>query len=255
MGVIEIGASGLNAFIITVDETNNYKVDYKEFGESLALEGFATYDDVKEGLKTYLSKIFIKGVSGNNIYFVVSSGALKNNKTKILVESIKKMGHDIIQVNPEQEAKYLLIALLPTENYNDSFVVDMGSGNTKISYIDSTNTIISFETYGSKYYQDESIVEDSIQNNINKIINKIPSQNKQNMFIIGGVPYELAKKVCTKNRYVLLKKPENYFETNDNIKFNSGLKLYDYIYSTSKPQQVIFDYDVNFTMGYLLNQK
>jgi hypothetical protein len=232
MGVVEVGATGFNAFVIRINKNNDYEVKYKEFGESLAYEGFATYEDVKTGLRKYLSKIFDKGVSGNNMHFVMSSGALKNPKTKLIAESIKKLGYVVNEVTAEQEGKYALLALLPKEYYNNSFVVDIGSGNTKISYINS-GKIQSFETYGAKYYQKE-ISDSQATSEIQSYVAKVPNQYRENMFIIGGAPFKFAKEVCDENRYTLLKKPEDYKLSSDDQKWNSGVNIYSSIYNAAK---------------------
>lgn len=130
-GVIEVGASGFNTFVINADKEDNYEVIYKEFGESLAYEGFMTKEDVITGLKKYLSTVFEKGVAGKNVHFVMSSGALKNPKTKLIAQSIRQMGYVVNEVTPEQEGKYALRALLPKQYQDNSITVDIGSGNTK----------------------------------------------------------------------------------------------------------------------------
>ena len=53
MGVIEVGASGFNSFVVNMDSKGNWELHDKQFGESLAYEGFATTEDVKSGIKKY----------------------------------------------------------------------------------------------------------------------------------------------------------------------------------------------------------
>ena len=133
-GIIEVGASGFNSFIVEADVRDNYKVISKEFGESLAYEGFITSQDVQSGLKKYLTKMFNEKVPGKNIHFIVSSGANKNEKTKLVMKAIQDMGYVVFNVTAEQEGKYALKALIPRDYKTNSFAVDMGSGNTKISW-------------------------------------------------------------------------------------------------------------------------
>jgi hypothetical protein len=252
MGVVEVGASGFNAFAVKMDAQGNYETVYKDFDKSLALEGFATYEDVKTKLQAYLSKLFERGVSPKNMHFVISSGALKNSKTKIIADGLKKMGYFVNEVTAEQEGRFALLALLPKGYADNSFVVDIGSGNTKISYIEN-GRITTYESFGAKYYQ--SGIEDGVvSKELNVTMNKIPNKFKDNMFIIGGVPYELAKLTCEGQRYVKLKAPNQYSQT-DNVKFNSGLNIYNYIYTNAQPKQVVFDYDTNFVIGFLISLK
>ena len=76
-GVVELGATGFNSFIIRLDAQKNWKLEKAEFGVSLVKEGLATDDDVKNGLKRYIADMLSFGVGPKDIHFVVSSGAQK----------------------------------------------------------------------------------------------------------------------------------------------------------------------------------
>lgn len=248
-GVIEVGASGFNSFVINADKDDNYEVIYKEFGESLAYEGFMTKEDVVTGLKKYLSTIFSKGVNGRNVHFVMSSGALKNPKTKLISQSIKDMGYVVNEVTAEQEGKYALRALLPKNYRDNSFTVDIGSGNTKVSWYEG-DKLKTIETFGSKYYQD-GVSDTEVSQVLSDVLKQVPNKVRENMFIIGGVPFKLAKETSNESRFIKLKKPSEY-TANDDAKLRSGLVIYDNIYEELKPNQVVFDWDTNFTIGFLL---
>jgi len=74
-GVVELGASGFNSFIVRIDQNRTWKLEKADFGNSLVMENMATDDDIRRGLKTYISQMLDFGVSGRDIHFVVSSGA------------------------------------------------------------------------------------------------------------------------------------------------------------------------------------
>lgn len=80
-GVVELGASGFNSFIIKVDASKNWKLEKADFGASLVYEKLATEDDIKSGLKNYISGMLNYGVTPKDIHFVVSSGAQKVEMT------------------------------------------------------------------------------------------------------------------------------------------------------------------------------
>lgn len=252
MGVIEVGASGFNAFVINVDKNKNWELVSKTFGESLAIEGFATTQDVYEGMKKYLAIIFEQGVAGRNVHFVVSSGALKHKNSHIIVKAIKEKGFVVNTVTADEEGKYALKALLPKSYRNNSFVVDMGSGNTKISWYDN-GKITSVECAGAKYYQNNT-PDEQVYNEVKQAISKIPSNLKQNCFIIGGVPFKLAKEVRNGEERFTKLAPADDYSSGDDIKLKSGLNIYRAI-ETSDASQVIFDWDANFTIGVLLTLK
>lgn len=249
-GVIEVGASGFNSFVVNIDKDKNWELVSKEFGESLAYEGFSTTEDVKLGLKKYLSKMFERGVSGRNAHFVISSGALKNPKTELIAKAIEQMGYVVNRVTAEQEGKYALKSLLSKNFRDNSFTVDIGSGNTKISWYSNGN-ITSIEGSGAKYYQDGKKDPDVYQE-IKAAVAKVPTANKQQCFIIGGVPFKLAKESRSGDeRFTLLKNPDEY-SAGDDVKYRSGLNIYRAIYENAGTNQFIFDWDANFTIGFLL---
>lgn len=253
-GVVEVGASGFNSFVVNIDQEKHWEIVSKDFGESLAYEGLATTDDIKSGLKKYISNIFNKGVSGRNVHFVMSSGALKNPKTLQIANEIQHMGYMVNKVTPEQEGRYALKATLPPVYRQNSFVVDMGSGNTKISWYEG-NTIKTVEAYGAKYYQNTPAVADDIayQDVLNKV-RQVPSDKRTRCFIIGGVPFQLAKesRENSTDRYTFLGAPDDY-SASDDVKKRSGLNLYNALVEGSGTNTFVFDWDANFTIGFLLN--
>jgi len=249
-GVIEVGASGFNAFVVNIDKDKNWQLVSKEFGASLAYEGFATTDDVYSQLKKYIANIADKGVKGNNIHFVISSGALKNPKIDLVADAIQKKGFVVNRVTADQEGKYALKALLPKQYKDKSFTVDIGSGNTKINWYtgDKMNTV---ECSGAKYYEINK-TDQEVYNEIKEAIAKVPAANRQFCFMIGGVPFKLAQETRSgEERFTQLKNPDEY-SGGDDVKKKSGLNIYRAIYENSNCDSFIFDWDANFTIGFLM---
>lgn len=70
--------------------------------------------------------------------------------------------------------------------------------------------------------------------------------------MIGGVPFSLAKQSRSNNeRYTALKNPDDY-SAGDDVKVRSGLNIYRAINETAGSKNYIFDWDANFTIGFLL---
>lgn len=250
-GVIEVGASGFNSFVVDIDQNDRWELVSKEFGESLAYEGFATVEDVKLGLKKYLATSFEKGVAGRNIHFVISSGALKNPKTTLIAKALDQMGYFVNKVNATQEGQYAFASLMDDNYKNNSFVVDMGSGNTKISWLEN-GRVKSIECSGAKYYQDKGKDDQSVYYEIADAVRKVPERLKQNCFIIGGGPFKLAKEVRSgEERFTYLANPKKY-SYGDDVKKRSALIIYKALWEESKCNNFIFDWDANFTIGFLL---
>jgi len=249
-GVIEVGASGFNSFVVNIDNQKRWELVDKQFGESLAYEGFITTDDVKLGLKKYLASMFQKGVAGRNAHFVVSSGALKNSKTELIIKSIEQMGYVVNKVTAEQEGKYALKALLPSTYRTNGFVVDIGSGNSKVSWYEG-DRLKTIEAPGAKYYQN-NMTDEEAYNQLSAAVDKVPTALRENCFLIGGTPFSLAKNSKGTNRYTLLAAPDSYSAGTD-VKLKSGINLYRAIYDKAQSKQYIFDWDANFTIGFLMS--
>jgi hypothetical protein len=65
------------------------------------------------------------------------------------------------------------------------------------------------------------------------------------------VPYELAKQTRSgKERYTVLKAPADY--KSDGAKQEAGLNIYSAIADGTGCKQFVFDWDANFTIGFLL---
>lgn len=248
-GIVEVGASGFNSFVVNIDKDKRWEIVSKDFGKSLAYEGLATTDDIRAGLKNYIANMLDKGVKSKNIHFVISSGAQKVPKTADITAELKKMGYFVNLVTPEQEGQLALKSVLPPSYNGTAFVVDIGSGNTKISWYKG-NDIKAVEAPGAKYYEKELKDEDAY-NAVKEQASKVPDAQRAVCFIIGGVPYELANQTREgEERYTVLNKPSDY--TGDKPKVKAGLNIYKAIVDGTSCDTFVFDWDANFSIGFLL---
>ena len=248
-GVVELGASGFNSFIVRIDPQRNWKLEKAEFGNSLVMENMASDDDVRKGLKSYIGQMLDFGVSGRDIHFVVSSGAAKASGTQKIVKALKSLNYVVNTVTPEKEGQLGLRCVLPKSYADKAFVTDIGSGNTKISWL-AGGAAKAVETFGAKYFQngtdDAKVAED-----VKAKSQQIPENLRQTCFIIGGVPFEMAKEVRQgKQRYTVLNAADAY--KMDNAKSKAGINIYRAVAEATGCKQFVFDWDANFTIGYLL---
>jgi hypothetical protein len=235
-----------------MDNQKRWKIVSKDFGESLAYEGLSNTDDVRAGLKKYIGSMFDKGVAKNNVHFVISSGAQKEPKTQIISNELKKMGYVVNNVTAEQEGVFALKSAVPPSFTDNSFVVDIGSGNTKISW-DEGGKLKSIELPGAKYYQ-KGLSDDAVYNTVKKVVSEVPESKRNVAFIIGGVPFTLAKQTRKGDeRYTVLKAPADYKAAD--TKMASGLNIYKAVVDATKTDTFVFDWDANFTIGFLLSLK
>jgi hypothetical protein len=250
-GVVELGASGFNSFIVLIDAQKRWKLVKAEYGKSLAVEGMATDADVRTQLKDYIGNMLDNGVAGKNVQFVVSSGAIMGAKTPMIVKNLRALGYVVNVVTADQEGKLALLPLQPKEYADKSFIVDIGSGNTKITWTQNGQAR-SLESYGAKYFQ-KGTSDDAVYQDVKAKASQVPAQLRKTAFIIGGVPYNLAKQNRNgKDRYALLGTPDSY-ETPD-AKTKAGVNIYKAIVDGTGAEQVVFDFDSNFTIGFLLRK-
>ena len=250
-GVVELGASGFNMFIIRIDTKRNWKLEKSEFGNSLVMENMATDEDIRNGLKTYISKMLDFGVAGRDIHFVVSSGASMADVTRRIVKSLEALKFKVNTVTPEREGVLGLQAAMPKGFTDKAFVVDMGSGNTKISWMDGSQPRTN-STYGAKYYE-KGIDDAAVAADVKTKAGQVPAGVSKTCFIIGGVPYELAKAVRQgQEPYTTLLGPDSDPQLSG-AKIKSGLNIYQAVASATGCLQFVFGYDTNFTIGYLLS--
>ncbi|HET9504455.1 MAG TPA: hypothetical protein VFO93_13015 [Hymenobacter sp.] len=251
-GVVELGASGFNSFVVRIDPQRNWKLEKAEFGNSLVLENMATDDDIRRGLKAYIGKMLDYGVGGRDIYFVVSSGAATAEGTKHIIDSLKALGYVVHLVTPEQEGTYGLKAAVPPAYADKAFMVDMGSANTKIAWQAAGKTTVA-STYGSKYYQ-QALPDSRVAADVADKAAQVPTARRATCFIIGGVPYELAKTVRQgQEPFTVLKAPADYAQA-EGAKLKAGVTIYKALAESTGCQQFVFGWDTNFTIGYLLAQ-
>lgn len=248
-GIVEVGATGFNSFVVNVDQQRRWEVMSKDFGQSLVYEGLATTDDIRSGLKKYISMMFDKGVKSKDVHFIISSGAQKEPKTAIIASELKKMGFVVNLVTAEQEGKLALKGTLP-ESYNGSaFVTDIGSGNTKISWMNGS-TVVAVEAPGSKYFE-KDLSDNNVYNEVKSKASQIPTPNREVCFIIGGTPFDLAKQDRKGDeRFTVLQAPGNY--KGDKPKTKAGLNIYKAIQDATGCDTFVFDWDANFSIGFLL---
>lgn len=248
-GVVELGASGFNSFVVRIDAKKNWKLEKADYGSSLVYEKMTTDDDVKMGLKNYIAKMLDFGVGGNNIHFVISSGAQKVPITAKIIDYLKQMGYIVNAVSADQEGKLGLKCVLPDEYKNDAFVVDIGSGNTKLAWIEGAG-LKSVEASGAKYFQ-LGQSDAAVYAEVKQKAAGVPNVKRKTCFIIGGAPFQMAKMVRQgKERFTVLNAPDNY--KMDDAKGKAGVNIYKAIADGTNCQQFVFDWDANFTIGFLL---
>ncbi len=249
-GIVELGASGFNSFIIRVDAEKNWKLEKAEFGASLVYENMATEGDIRAGLKEYIRGMLDFGVSPKQIHFMVSSSAIEAPAVPKIRAGLKSLGYVVNVVDAEQEGIYALKAALPKAYEGKAFVVDIGSGNTKVAWLAAGNPK-SMETFGSKYFQ-KGATDDEVYQEVTAVAAQVPMAQRSVCFLIGGAPFDMAKTHRNgKERYTVLKAPGDYDQTAQKAK--AGATIYQALKDKTGCDTFVFDWDANFTIGFLLS--
>lgn len=248
-GVVELGASGFNSFIINVDAQKNWELKKADFGASLVYDKLTNDTEIKSKLVEYITGMTDYGVLPKNVHFVISSGAQKVPMTAKIIELLKQRGFYVNTVTAESEGKLGAKCALPKTYEGNGFVVDIGSGNTKITWSDK-GAVTSLESFGAKYFQDGKTDTD-VYADVKTKAAKVPAGKRETCFIIGGVPFELAQQVRQgKERYTVLNAATAY--NSDKAKTKSGINIYKAVSDATGCKEFVFDWDANFTIGFLL---
>ncbi len=249
-GAIILGSSGFDAFVVEIDSAKNWELVEADYGVSNVYENQADASAIKTGLQDYVSAMVEKEVAGDKIHFIVSSSAKEDDRVKEITATLETLGYVVNPVDEAMEARCAYYSAIPPAFRGESFVVDIGSGNTKISWFQN-DEVKSVATYGSKYYVDE-VADSTVYNAVVKASMAVPEANIDKAFFIGGAAYQLAK-VSRKNgeRYTTLDDPMAYGSIEDQ-KGQSGVNIYKALQFSTKCETFIFDWHSNFAIGFLL---
>ncbi len=249
LGIIELGYSGFNSFIVRMDNKDRWRLEKATFGESKVGDGEITFDQVFSQIEKFKADMIEFGVDRNDINLVASSSALKERKVLDIAERLRRLNIGLITVSARQEGNYALLATVPKAFMKNAFMVDIGSGNTKISWAEGNETK-SVETVGSRYFE-SGISDQQARIGIKEALATVPEENKGLCFMVGKIPYLLATATDNRTRrYTVLEPPEAYnFEEKHEL---AGLNLYDALWQESTISYV-FDWDSNFSIGVLMN--
>ncbi len=249
LGIIELGYSGFNSFIVRMDNEDRWSLEKATYGKSGVGEGEVTFDQVFSQVEEFRTEMMKFGVKRNDINLVASSSALRDRKVVAIADRLRILNIGLITVNAVQEGNYALLATVPKEFASNSFMVDIGSGNTKISWTEGGEAK-SVETYGSLYFQ-SGISDQEARIGIKEALATVPDENRSLCFMVGKIPFVLATATNNRNkRYTILESPEAYDFTE--VQQKAGLNLYDALWQESTISYV-FDWDSNFSIGVLMN--
>jgi hypothetical protein len=158
------------------------------------------------------------------------------------------MGYVVNLVTPEQEARYAFKATVPPSFADNSFMIDIGSGNTKVSW-EEGGSIRTMELPGAKYY-DKGTTDEDVYTQVKSGLSKVPAAKRNVGFIM--VVYHIPWPINTaKERSVYGAEAPQDYKAKDK-KMGAGLNIYKAIADATNTDTFVFDWDANFTIGFLL---
>lgn len=248
---IELGALGLNYFIAEIDSEKRWVMKSASFARSNIIYGVNTTNDILERIEEFRREVSDQGVKNKNIYILASSSAVKADILSEIEKGLMSRNLTIHSIDVKREAKYALLATIPREFISESFLVDIGSGNSKLSWIDNEDTL-SIEIHGSKYFLGD-IQDTTVFREVRDALLEVPEEKRHLCFMLGGMIYEFLKDEIetSDNRYYVLEQPSAY--PSDNEKMRAGNVIYNALY-LEPTYSYIFDSQSNFSIGFLLDQ-
>lgn len=255
LGVASLGATGLDMFIVKADKHHAWQLVKAEYNRSYVVEGMATERDVQGQLDAYLLEMRTAGVRPHDTHLVVSSGAAQSPSAVQIVAALQAKGYRIRQVTPAQEARYAALATLPAAYAGRGFVVDIGSGNTKLAW-QAANHLETAVTYGSKAYLSKLLKTPDVVADVQAKAQQVPAAERGTCLLLGGVAHELAALTRHGNeRYTQLVLPTASYGPGITAQQKAGLLIYQDIAEATGCQKFVFDWQSNFAIGYLLERE
>jgi tetratricopeptide (TPR) repeat protein len=220
-GGVEIGSKGVKAQAYRIGLKGDEFYDLQEvFRESINTTiiagvketGAFSKDGIEETaqtVKTLIEKLKEKGVPGDNI-FVVTSSAISSVKNRDeLAKRVEELtGYKVEFLTVKDEVLYGIAGAVPPKYFYNSIFVDVGSGNTKIGYLEKVGGSInvrSFELlYGTvslteraskgKDFRRElaEVLSKEVEPVLKREAQKNPAYlNRKNVFLVGGIVWAI----------------------------------------------------------------
>jgi len=220
-GGVEIGSKGVKAQAYRIGLKGDEFYDLQEvFRESINTTiiagvketGAFSKDGIEEtaqAVKTLIEKLKEKGVPGDNIFVVASSSISSVKNRDELAKRVEELtGYKLEFLTVKDEVLFGIAGAVPPKYFYNSVFVDVGSGNTKIGYLEKVGGSInvrSFEIpYGTvslteraskgKDFRTElvGVLNKEVEPVLKREAQKNPAYlNRQNVFLVGGIVWAI----------------------------------------------------------------
>ena len=163
-GEVEIGSKGVKAQAYRIylkgDEFYDLQEVFRESVNTTIIAGVKEtgafskdgIEETAQAVKTLIGKLKEKGVPGDNI-FVVASSAISSVKNRDeLAKRVEELtGYKLEFLTVKNEVLFGIAGAVPPKYFYNSIFVDVGSGNTKIGYLEKVGGSINVRSFEIPY--------------------------------------------------------------------------------------------------------
>jgi len=233
-GGVEVGSKGVKALAYEIKLGDGELYDLKEIYRGninttiisgvketgrFSPEGI---EDTVKAVAELLAELKAKGVPKEQIFLVASSAVSGVSNFDELSAKVKeKTGYILKKLSKDEEVLYSIAGAVPEKYYYTSVVLDIGSGNTKIGYVEKTGeklTVRSVEIpYGTVTLTEKAktlngnfraalkkVLDGEVKPLLKKEFGRYPAfKGRRDVFLLGGIVWAT----------VSLKKPESVKES------------------------------------------
>jgi hypothetical protein len=164
---------------------------------------------------------------------------------------LKEIGYVVNVVTADQEGQYAYKSAMHPDFTDKAFVVDVGSGNTKITWLEG-GRLKTLEGPGAKYFQ-KGVSDQQVYAGIEAQAAQVPPMLRGTCFVVGGGPNDLAVATGKAGRYTAFNRLETYDAKGD-AKIASTLNILKAIQAATGTS-FVFNDDAFFPVGLLLGMK
>lgn len=250
--VIVVGSAGLDEFTINADKNDNWELIEAKYGETGIIAGKATKQQLLDSVSQKVNRYLKEGIPERNIAIVMSSSAIQSQIAKDFIVDLSRRFSIMTKIVTEiEEGQFAYRAVIPREFQEEAFIVDIGSGNTKISWLEN-GEIVSVDGPGSRYHLD-NLTDAHITSQFAAMTASVPVESRTYCFLIGGAAFEISSSTDKYNeRYTVLDSLSSYDLPSKRAQ--GGLAILKGIEQGTGTSNFIFDWESNFGIGYILSQ-
>ncbi|MDW8136762.1 MAG: tetratricopeptide repeat protein [Thermodesulfobacterium sp.] len=221
---IEVGSKGVKGIVVELIEGKegfyDLKTKYRKTINTTIYAGvretgefqMSAIEETVSAVERLLNEIYgIKGVKGEDVVIIASSALAGVKNKEVLAQRIKeKTKKELYFMDKEGEILWGIVGSVPFDYIYSSILLDIGSGNTKLGYLEENPfRVVSLEyLYGTVSLTEEAKKQNSSQINyanqtqriasnaigkkLKKDVSRYPSfLNRDKIFLVGGIVWAM----------------------------------------------------------------